>query len=1502
MATSATVPTTQDQVDRARAAFQSLPRDNILFQQCLTDQITLESVFAHLQKKSFSHKRKLSTRTLDRFQRCTGWMLNISRSIDVAVNASAGIACPVWAPIKFVLMISKDDSTALEEIISMIDNISDNLPRLELYERFRDEPSFQAVLVDLFADMADFATQVHQFLSRRTFARLGLLVKRNFRDRFGRTISEIERRTKTADSTAIALHQLRTERLLQENQAKSRNNDRIRLMQWLNSPNIQECYERTFSAVVETTCEWFLDHPSFFAWMDQQSRPIERRILVAHGGAGSGKSVLSAFVYHILRRRPDGYADEHAALARLPTEFAAFFFPFAIDDLGRQSLASLVRSMLSQLLEYDTSENLLELIDMLTLKSSVSTSELQETLCKACLALSRPVFIVLDGIDEHSGTSDELLQKLLELVEAVPNIHMVLFGQSHAFAKFLLSTSNIPSIHIVPELTRRDMETVINAGVIQCRSFWDDSLRRSVAESLLAQVDGMFLYARLMLDYLKKIASFAEVHDCLRELPSGLERTYELLLNRLVQRLEDHCADTVLRILSLVVCSGRPLALEELRLAYALVSEPGSSLDPSETIRRLLILPPEELVELCGGVLTYADGRIHLVHSSLRTFLTSRPFPRCINDPRLPTSLQVDAIATHRVMSNICIKVFRYADKFSKEHHLGQKCWEPLWGYARLYFAYHFNTSGRSVNDLEQILDLLTKSRNLASLIFGQDLLYDDSMPDILLENFLMFDSFIGHGEGMHATTHIPEALQAFEEHLLETFKTEVHEDDTQDTLSMIGTYDEGSRTDVQEESSTNRAPSIDTSPASSMFGLDRLFSSRSQRTHHSGMDFHQLSGRFDTHMIQAHRVIYGAKFDLALKLVRRLLIGTLQFKDPLKVAWDWVMRIAKSASPLLLSALTAYLMWWGRFEEVLEVGKECHEKLKSQKGVFRLGHEWMMGFVARGCRQYTDAISYHQSVLEGIDEYPAVRQMCNVSYIYLYLSDSYMLAGQISRSLGFVRTMFNARSIKDLETADVLSFYYIAGRTELAEGVLQQGVNHLRHFKALCHHTYPDLGKVTSQRGPLHRLVSATWKLGLVDLDSGRVNDALAAIQEVEDILATTKISWWGTAELKSQMQSGYRSLVSFQRYLEEGRESLVDHIQQQCHSSKDCRECFVALRDQMGAVQNCLRHSKQLRKLLEAWMKHFEIYKDVHRETPQKDLAGEIRFWHYHDFGTLYNGEYYLNKLVGDYQKAQQSLLKSLEYGEKACPGTGAGQESVHRVLAGMLSDLARLQCRQGNREVAIESSRVASHIVSNLPESEKKDRLRKKVLKRFRISMGITTSQISDLSGDEEERIVRLVRKQTRHLSSRPLRQAYRGAETLLDPEQWQAAMCKYANGRETPTIEERSVEVLKDHYSLCCGDIFRRHYANGEEYKPHQCKTDMCCNYHCNKEDYSKIIPSQKGMSTILLESIGLIFGPHIPCPHLQRNGFEGDFHPGAFWYQRKGGNYGQWRSKGIVRII
>jgi len=92
-------------IERARESFARLPKDHAIFIQCLQGNETISDVLTAVSRRHQSYSRKKSSRALQNFQQYTTWLRSMSDAVDIVVQTQAGIGCPLWAPIKFVLKV-----------------------------------------------------------------------------------------------------------------------------------------------------------------------------------------------------------------------------------------------------------------------------------------------------------------------------------------------------------------------------------------------------------------------------------------------------------------------------------------------------------------------------------------------------------------------------------------------------------------------------------------------------------------------------------------------------------------------------------------------------------------------------------------------------------------------------------------------------------------------------------------------------------------------------------------------------------------------------------------------------------------------------------------------------------------------------------------------------------------------------------------------------------------------------------------------------------------------------------------------------------------------------------------------------------------------------------------------------------------------------------------------------------------------------------------------------
>ena len=339
----------------------------------------------------------------------------------------------------------------------------------------------------------------------------------------------------------------------------------------------------------------------------------------------------------------------------------------------------------------------------------------------------------------------------------------------------MISSLNIPDIFITSELNHEDIRSFVNAEITQCVSIFNPTIRDAVLSSLLAKSDGMFLWVKLML--VKAAPNDHEVVNRLADLPSDLEKAYNLLLGRLSSKLDKHQLRLVHTLFTLTAASGRPLGMEELRYAYALVTKPESDSTSSGLERFFLRLQPEEIVAHCGAILTFMGGVFRIVHNSANDYLI-RPVSEwvSVNDPQIHV-LRVDPVKAHRALCDLCLRYLSDVD-------CSQLRWEyapslesvgpqqPLIHYACLYVAYHINRSQRSFSQLRgKISSLIGSDQCFFVLEYLSPLTISEMSMDSRLEIWILFEKL--SSDEAFGTEIIPSLVERWEReysHRISTF------------------------------------------------------------------------------------------------------------------------------------------------------------------------------------------------------------------------------------------------------------------------------------------------------------------------------------------------------------------------------------------------------------------------------------------------------------------------------------------------------------------------------------------------------------------------------------------------------------------------------------------------------------------------------------------------------------------------------------------------------------
>jgi hypothetical protein len=263
------------------------------------------------------------------------------------------------------------------------------------------------------------------------------------------------------------------------------------------------------------TCDWAFDTEQWQAFTNSQMF----KVLRIGGAPGSGKSTLTATaVKHIQ--------------ATYTTD-VLYFFCKGTDESKRHAF-QVLRTLLSQLFNQD---------DILYSwfngiyhedgqKEPVSLSDLTQWLNTALEKTSKSlIHIVVDALDECSEAK-ELLSSLVALSSLPTKKRIKLLISSREDPELLGSIDQtIPELIIWPNHLRALVWNYVGARVAKCKYICNTPLERRVRSEVADAANGLWLYARLMMDEIQRLSSARAVERQMQNLPRGLSQLYRQIFS-----------------------------------------------------------------------------------------------------------------------------------------------------------------------------------------------------------------------------------------------------------------------------------------------------------------------------------------------------------------------------------------------------------------------------------------------------------------------------------------------------------------------------------------------------------------------------------------------------------------------------------------------------------------------------------------------------------------------------------------------------------------------------------------------------------------------------------------------------------------------------------------------------------------------------------------------------------------------------------------------------------
>jgi hypothetical protein len=546
--------------------------------------------------------------------------------------------------------------------------------------------------------------------------------------------------------------------------------EREQLQRWLGKPEARQAQLTAYDNSLKIqksapyTCKWIHITPEFRAWLSPDS---ELRTLWISGPAGSGKSVLTAYIINYLRNSPDLNGLESGASSSqvprpdlLPIVLHFFCGPDRLSETPERMLSLLIHQLLICRPDNEKLVTMCRELYHTSLQLGVSASNYASSLKVMAQLFDEPLNIVIDNL-EDTDHPKEFLDALAE-VRDVDNIRILITSQQTGqIAKILAAKFDCPGPLLISDYSAEDIGHFIDARaeellrenpvLQQKRAFIVDTVREKAGS--------IFQWVNSALQSLENVKDAADIEDNLNGVPKDLLTTYDKVFARLAAEDDSRTITRVQASLKFLAVAASPVRSSDIKMAY-LVQEILSSVESMDkldenALRKLFDLATshdrmqtaeEEVRALLGALVEFfPDGTLQFKHGTWLKALTrpaTTPTTSALAD-RFKFRMQDAHLAASNICMTICrVTTFAHANAFSE--------WQvPLVQYAWNAWAYHLQRSElqfQTVAELAQTSLLLMANPGLEPQFrkhMAQQELFDQMISSVCKDTLVYLDALI---------------------------------------------------------------------------------------------------------------------------------------------------------------------------------------------------------------------------------------------------------------------------------------------------------------------------------------------------------------------------------------------------------------------------------------------------------------------------------------------------------------------------------------------------------------------------------------------------------------------------------------------------------------------------------------------------------------------------------------------------------------------------------------
>ncbi|KAJ7879052.1 ankyrin repeat-containing domain protein [Mycena olivaceomarginata] len=406
--------------------------------------------------------------------------------------------------------------------------------------------------------------------------------------------------------------------------------ERDKILDWCSPINSFLRHADISSTQQSGTGTWLLQNRLIEQW-----RLGTPRIVWCRGMPGAGKTVLSSMVVDDLRANLDSQS----------VGVAVIYLNHKETEIQTPSnlLAALWRQLtFGRPLSPDAHQMYAKHREQ---RTRPSLDDIYSLLCSTLSELAN-AFIIIDALDEYPESQRDILLHYLSTLP--PTARIMLTSRPHITIKHVIADSEALEIRATEDDIRRYVNAQISKSVRLCNHISNrPELREEIETNIVQRSDGMFLLAKLHIDSLTTKNTIRAVRECLKNMPSNLNSTYDEVLERINRQREDD-TNLAYRALAWIANAKRLLRPSELREALA-VEAGTTELDPEN------VLDMDTILSVCEGlvIVNAEDDRVRLIHYTTQSYLEgiqAKVFPRAQTEitSACITYLLFDAFAPSR--------------------------------------------------------------------------------------------------------------------------------------------------------------------------------------------------------------------------------------------------------------------------------------------------------------------------------------------------------------------------------------------------------------------------------------------------------------------------------------------------------------------------------------------------------------------------------------------------------------------------------------------------------------------------------------------------------------------------------------------------------------------------------------------------------------------------------------------------------------------------------------